>query len=199
VARGGGDAQVLNPRRSAPGAGGAPTLRCFVALQPDEAARGRLDELARAQQARFPSARRMRRENLHLTLAFIGAIDRALARLVAARLAGERPEPFAWSLDQLGAFGNSRVLWAGGADPRLAALAAQSRRLLDELAVHYDRKPFVAHVTLLRNVPREAARAVSAPIEPPVRWQAGMPVLLQSTTDASGTRYTPVVVRAGNS
>ena len=47
--------------------------RCFVALQPDEAALDRLDRLAGEEHARFPSARRVRRENLHLTLAFIGA------------------------------------------------------------------------------------------------------------------------------
>jgi 2'-5' RNA ligase len=140
----------------------------------------------------------MRRENLHLTLAFIGALEETLARQVAAHLAAERVAPFAWTLEAVGAFGGARVLWAGGGDAQLDALAARSRRLLDELGVRYDRKPFVAHVTLLRKVPREAAREVASRIEPPILWHAGTAVLLQSRTDAAGTHYMPVAVRAGN-
>jgi len=173
-------------------------IRCFVALQPDDAAFDRLDRLAREQQARFPAARRMRRENLHLTLAFIGALDADRARQVAATLAAERTAPFDWSLDSVGAFAAARVLWVGGNDARLDALAAQSRRLLDDLGVPFDRKPFVAHVTLLRNVPREAARDATGRLEPPIAWHAGAPVLLESRAGADGIRYLPVVVQPGN-
>lgn len=187
----------MNPSRSASAATAA-SIRCFVALQPDEDAREQLDRLARAQQARFPASRRMRRENLHLTLAFIGALDATLAREVASRLAAERFEPFAWSLDAVGTFGGARVLWAGGSDARLDALAASSRRLLGELRVRFDRKPFVAHVTLLRKVPREAAREAPGPIDPPILWHAAAPVLLQSRTDAQGTHYAPVSVPGDN-
>ena len=176
----------------------APTIRCFVALQPDEAARERLDQLAREQQARFPAARRMRRENVHLTLAFIGALEAELAQQVAARLAAEPFAPFDWTLDAIGAFAGARVLWAGGSSAQLEALAARARRLLDDLTVPFDRKPFVAHVTLLRNVPREAARDAAHAIEPPILWHAGAPVLLESRIDVQGLRYTPVMVRADN-
>jgi len=175
-----------------------PTIRCFIALQPDEAARERLDRLAREQHARFPSARPMRRENIHLTLAFIGALDAELAQQVAARLAAEPCAPFDWLLDAAGAFAGARVLWAGGSDPQLDTLAEHSRRLLDELGVRYDRKPFVAHVTLLRNVPRESARDAARRIEPPILWRAGGAVLLESQADASGVRYVPVAAQSGD-
>lgn len=174
-------------------------IRCFVALQPDEAARERLDVLARAQQARFPAARRMQRDNIHLTLAFIGALDAAIAQRVAARLLAEKFEPFDWVLDAVGAFDRARVLWAGGTDARLEALAARVRQLLDALDVRYDRKPFVAHVTLLRKLPRVTARAASLAVEPPILWRAAAPVLLQSTTDRNGTRYTAVDGQDGSS
>ena len=140
-----------------PGKEASPSrTRCFVALQPDEAALDRLDRLAGEEHARFPSARRVRRENLHLTLAFIGALEADRARLVAAALAGQTATPFDWLLDSVGAFAGARVLWVGGADAQLEALAARARALLDELAVRFDRKPFVAHVTLLRDLPRAA-------------------------------------------
>lgn len=186
-------------RARKPGGGSAPpAIRCFVALQPDEAALDRLDQLAGEQLSRFPSARRMRRDNLHLTLAFIGALDADRARQVAARLAAEPSTPLDWSLDSVGAFAAARVLWVGGNDARLDALAAQSRRLLDDLGVPFDRKPFVAHVTLLRNVPREAAREATGRLEPPIVWRAGTPVLLESRAGADGIRYLPVLVPAGN-
>jgi 2'-5' RNA ligase len=174
----------------------ATTLRCFVALQPEAAARDRLDELALAQHGRFPHARRMRGDNLHLTLAFIGALDAAVARRLAQQLAEQTVEPFDWALGDVGAFDRARVLWVGGADVRLDALAMRVRRLLDRLDVRYDRKPFVAHVTLLRKLPRSAGNAALR-VEPPILWRAAAPVLLQSTTDRDGTRYTPVAAAAG--
>jgi 2'-5' RNA ligase len=60
--------------------------------------------------------------------------------------------------------------------------------LLDELQLRYDRKPFVPHVTLLRNVPR-AALSMTQIIDPPIAWLAHRPVLLQSIHDEKGTRY----------
>jgi len=175
-----------------------PSIRCFVALQPDEAALERLDRLANDEQARLPSARRMRRENLHLTLAFIGALDADRAQQVAARLAAEPTTPFDWLLDAVGAFAGARVLWVGGADTRLDALAAWARGLLDELGVPFDRRPFVAHVTLLRDVPREPARDATRRIEPPICWHVGAPVLLESRNGPNGVRYLPVTAQAGN-
>jgi 2'-5' RNA ligase len=174
------------------------SIRCFVALQPGEAALERLDRLAREEQARLPAARRMRRENLHLTLAFIGALDADRARRVATALAAEPTTPFDWSLDTVGAFAGARVLWVGGADVRLEALAARARRLLDELGVPFDRKPFVAHVTLLRDVPRHAAGDAARRVEPPITWHAGTPVLLESRNDPNGIRYLPVALQADN-
>ncbi len=182
-----------------PGKEASPSpTRCFVALQPDEAALDRLDRLAGEEHARFPSARRVRRENLHLTLAFIGALEADRARLVAAALAGQTATPFDWLLDSVGAFAGARVLWVGGADAQLEALAARARALLDELAVRFDRKPFVAHVTLLRDLPRAAAGDAARRIEPPILWRARAPLLLESRTDAGGVRYLPLAPHGSN-
>ena len=189
-----GRAPAASPDQASPRS----TIRCFVALQPDQGALQWLDRLAAEQHARIPAARRTRRENLHLTLAFIGALEADRAREVAARLATEACMPFDWSLDAVGAFGGARVLWAGGASPQLDALAARARRLLDELDVRYDRKPFVAHVTLLRNVPRDAASHAAHRLEPPILWHARAPVLLESRTDANGVRYLPVAPQGDN-
>lgn len=165
-------------------------MRCFVALWPDEAARDRLASVAREQQRRFPRSRAMRAENLHLTLAFIGELDEARAAKVAAALEALPFELFEWTLDAVGAFERARVLWAAGPDcAPLAALAQRIRALLDGLHVRYDRKPFVAHVTLLRDLAREDARRAAAPIAPPVAWRTARPQLLHSVTRDGRLRY----------
>jgi len=167
----------------------AATCRCFVALWPDAGALERLDEIAREQQARFAPARRMRRENLHLTLVFIGALPVDQAQRVVAELAKIPQQEFDWTVDKLGAFAGAGVLWAGDESGPLQELAAQVRRMLDELSVTYDHKPFVPHVTLLRRLPRQAAARAAAPILPPIRWRVGAPRLLESSSDARGIRY----------
>jgi 2'-5' RNA ligase len=167
-------------------------MRCFAALWPDDATRDRLDALARHWHTRFPRARRMRRANLHLTLAFIGDVQPAVAHLIAARLSGEAWPEGSWSVDRIGVFDKVRVLWAGSeADLLLDSLAGRARALLDNARVHYDRKAFAPHVTLLRNLPREACGA-SDTLSEPICWRIAAPALLQSTATVDGVQYTPV-------
>lgn len=162
--------------------------RCFVGLWPDASAAEQLTSLASALGREYPHARRTARENLHLTLAFIGNLADAPAQRVAQRLRTVAVAPFQWTVDRIGSFPGPRVCWAGGATPpELQALVAAVQVLLDDEHVPFDRRPFVPHVTLLRHLPRTAALA--RPIAPPILWQAGPPVLLQS--DAG--RYRQIV------
>jgi len=170
------------------------TLRCFVACWPDDDARTHLDELAQALHARFPGARRMRAENLHLTLAFIGPMPAPGARQLASALPEDSIEPFGWRIDRIGRFERARVLWAGSAEePRLSELAAGVRRRLRTLQIAFDDKPFAAHVTLLRDLPTRAAGGPGAPFEPigsPLAWQVRSAQLVVSDRDERGaTRY----------
>jgi 2'-5' RNA ligase len=164
-------------------------MRCFVALWPDDPTRDRLETLARDWHQRLPDARRMRRENLHLTLAFIGELEAPVARRIAALLSEQSWRPGTWKVDRLGVFDKARVLWAGSdADAQLASVASSVRELLDRLDVRYDRRPFVPHVTLLRNLPRIAFGTAQA-IDPPITWPTHSPALLYSTHAENGTRY----------
>jgi 2'-5' RNA ligase len=68
--------------------------------------------------------------NLHLTVGFIGMIDRA--RLAALRAVGELARagvaPFRLRLDRIGRFARARVAWAG-----VSVLPPELQRLHDEL------------------------------------------------------------------
>jgi len=168
--------------------------RCFVALRPDPAALAPLDALARRLQRACPGSRRVDPENFHLTLAFIGELAVAWAPQICQYLAAIRPPQFVWTIDRVACFERARVAWAGGPEPaQLAALAHKVRAGLDGLGVPYDRKAFVAHVTLLRKAVGMQAQAVV----PPLRWGATPPVLMVSERDARGhVRYRPWADRA---
>jgi RNA 2',3'-cyclic 3'-phosphodiesterase len=162
-------------------------MRCFLAAWPDESVRGRCAELTEALRAHTDHGRVMRAENLHLTLAFIGDLPDEAGARVAAACAQMPPLSCDWQLDAIGFFARSRVLWAGGAaTPDLGAIADGARALLDGLRVAYDRKPFVPHVTLLRDVRRfDGPRDLAPPIPWPVREIA----LYRSGRDDKGARY----------
>jgi 2'-5' RNA ligase len=155
-------------------------MRCFVGLWPDAEAADRLAALAATLGRDYPHARRIARDNLHLTLAFIGDLADADAQRVALRLRALDVPPFAWTVDQVGSFAGPRVAWAGGlAPPPLQALVEAVRAVLNEEQVRFDRRPFVPHVTLLRHLPR-AAPTLARAIAPPILWRCSAPLLLRS-------------------
>jgi 2'-5' RNA ligase len=162
-------------------------MRCFLAAWPDETARQRCAQLTDAVRPHAVHGRVMRADNLHLTLAFIGDLPDTDAPGIATACAALPPVQHDWHLDAIGFFARPRVLWAGGPlTPDLAGIADRARALLDDLKVSYDRKPFVPHVTLLRDV-----RRFDGPneIRPPIPWAIREVALYRSGRDDRGARY----------
>jgi 2'-5' RNA ligase len=160
-------------------------MRCFVAAWPSAATRAALARLIDALLPACPGARAMQPRNLHLTLAFIGEVDEASARRAAARC--RQVAALDWTLDRVGAFSGARVLWAAGdVTPALAAAAQRARRALDALGIDYDRKPFVPHVTLYRDV---RLRFDSAALEAPLDWRTERIALYAAAKDEAGPLY----------
>jgi 2'-5' RNA ligase len=172
-------------------------MRCFVGLWPDAAARERLAQLGTELHLRLGRARLMPPHNLHLTLAFIGALDLIAARRLATALAGLRPEAASWSVDTIGIFDRARVLWVGGENcPPLADLAHVARRLLADLGIGFDEKPFAAHITLLRDFAPRHANHLIGPIRPPIAFPLSSPRLIVSEATRDGVRYRDFNMRA---
>lgn len=142
----------------------------FFALWPDRAVRRRLASAA----ARVPlgeggAAYRIKPDRLHLTLAWLGEIDRV--RVDAARRAADEVQarPFLLRLDRLGHFGGPNALWIGAArmPPALARLKAELDRELLGYGLPVASEAFVPHVTVQRNVRVPAmpdAEAIDWPI-----------------------------------
>lgn len=173
-------------------------MRCFVALLPGQESRPALDALQSRAARAYPRARVVHPADLHLTLAFIGELPEARAKVLAAALA-QHPAPggHPWRLDHLGAFAPARVLWAGGPPhAALDALARDVRAWLDAERVNYDGKRFVPHFTLLRKLTPAAAEVATGAIEPPIAWTLSAPVLMAARPSPGAPRYLPVTATA---
>ncbi len=165
-------------------------MRCFVALMPppDTVAQIKrcMDEFSPA----LPSARRVATDDLHLTLAFLGAVQPENAQAIAAALARLEANHFPsclWTLERLGAFPKPQVLWLGGNhSPALQHYFDVVRAMLIRLEINFDARPFVPHVTIFRKV--RSATVVSE-TDLLIPWPLTRPVLMASLATPGTTRY----------
>jgi 2'-5' RNA ligase len=101
----------------------------------------------------LPGARWIDPENYHLTLRFIGDIDDALAREIAAMLDRVRRYAFELRFEGLSSFGGRKpravVATAAPVAP-LMELQAEQERLLQRLGLEPEGRKFMPHVTLAR-------------------------------------------------
>ena len=123
--------------------------RLFVAIRPPEAIRDQLIDLMDAgEHLRWQSE-----EQLHVTLRFIGEVERPQAEDVAAALNGLTGPPLKLQLAGVGRFAQRRggALWAGVA-PRepLARLAAKIDRACVAAGLEPEHRAFHPHITLAR-------------------------------------------------
>jgi 2'-5' RNA ligase len=109
-----------------------------------------------------PDLRWVPEDNLHLTLRFIGEVERPLADDIAQALTRVRFERFDLRLSGIGQFAqrNGGALWAG-VDPRepVAALAAKIERACQSAGLEPERRAFHPHVTIARYGRSSAAAA----------------------------------------
>jgi RNA 2',3'-cyclic 3'-phosphodiesterase len=162
-----------------------PRRRLFFALWPDGVVRGALATVADALPNRGGCA--VPASNLHVTLAFAGAVNATTRECLAARADGIRGVSFLLRLTRVGYFPRSRILWLG-ADACPAALASLVRELnhvLENCGVKPDSRAYRPHVTLARSAAPAAACAVTKPIDWPVESFA----LVASRTGPEGAHY----------
>jgi 2'-5' RNA ligase len=124
-------------------------IRLFVALAlPDSVA----EDLARLQ-AGVPGARWSTRDQLHLTLRFIGEVDGRDAAAIDDALAAIGAPRFELALKGVGEFGgkNPHALWAGVRDPEpVKFLSRKIETALQRIGLPAEERKFVPHVTLAR-------------------------------------------------
>ena len=123
--------------------------RLFVAIRPPEPVRDLLiDAMDAGADFRWQDE-----EQLHITLRFIGEVDRPLASDIADALAQIRASRFTLRINGTGRFErrSGGALWAG-IEPKepLAALAAKIERACQSVGLEPERRAYHPHITLAR-------------------------------------------------
>ncbi|MGP1678547.1 MAG: RNA 2',3'-cyclic phosphodiesterase [Burkholderiales bacterium] len=162
----------------------AEPLRLFFALWPPDDLQAKLAAWAYKAAGK---GRVMRRENIHMTLAFLGATDPAVLPLLTERARAVRFAPIRLMLDRVGYWKHKRIVWCGTEDEPLAltALVSDLRAGLDAAGIRYDPKPFVSHVTLVR----KSSGLGGAPRWLPLVWEMRDFALVRSVPVDGGVRY----------
>jgi 2'-5' RNA ligase len=142
--------------------------RLFVAIRPPEAVRDLLIDAMDDS----PALRWVADENLHLTLRFIGEVERPLAEDIAGALQRIRAEAFPLRIKGVGRFDqrSGGSVWAG-VEPREAvvSLAARVDRACQTAGLEPERRAFHPHITLAR-----FGRQAKAEVDPFLCRTAGL-------------------------
>jgi 2'-5' RNA ligase len=129
--------------------------RLFVAIRPPAPVRAHLLALMGG----VAGARWQDEEQLHLTLRFIGEVDRHRAADIDATLAGIVHPPIEVAIDGVGSFdrrGEPAALWAGVSPQEpLKTLHKKVDQALVRAGLEPERRAYVPHITLAR-LPRGA-------------------------------------------
>ena len=160
-------------------------MRLFFALwPPPETARALASWAADAQQR--TGGRVTAEPNIHLTLAFLGEADPAAALRAAATVDASAHE---LPIERARYWRENNIVWAGPHEtpPALKTLHERLSVALYREEFMLERRPFAAHVTLIRK-----ARGATLPPLPAVEWLVREFLLVRSKVSSKGSTYEPV-------
>ncbi|HXF65580.1 MAG TPA: RNA 2',3'-cyclic phosphodiesterase [Burkholderiales bacterium] len=164
----------------------ADSARLFFAVWPSPEVQRALGALAAALR-RECGGRAVPADNIHLTLAFLGGVERGRLPAIEA-LAGAVSAPrFDLSVTRVQYWAHNRIVWAGveRCPEALSGLAEALARALAEQGFRLERRPYVPHITLLR----DARRAPASGAVPPVAWPVEQFALVESVPHGGARRY----------
>src|SRR6185503_16489495 len=121
-----------------------------------------------------------------LTLAFLGEADPARATAAARRITAQ---PHNLPMEEARYWRDNHIVWAGPRDtpPPLAELFKRLELALFKEDFILERRPFTAHVTLIRK-----ARAAKLPPLPAIEWPVREFLLVRSKLSSAGSAYEPL-------
>ena len=163
--------------------------RLFFALLPDEAVRKQLCQLQK--NLGQIGGRPIPKENLHLTLLFLGNVEADKIDGVRAIAADIEGKPFDLVLDTLGGFrqNHARILWVGPSElpSELGTLHQSLRRQVRKIGLRVGKGTYRPHVTLIRKA--DLREQLPEDLEPCIQWTARRCALVASELRPAGSRY----------
>ena len=164
-------------------------MRLFIAIQFNENILDALTIFQDELRAQGVYGNFTKRENLHITLAFIGEYGNPDDVLEAMEQVDFRPIDIA--LDGVGCFGE--LFWAGINDnPHLTGYVKKLRRKLAEHDIPFDRKRFSPHITLIRKYSYKGGREIPVSEPPKGYMKAERVSLMRSERGKHGMIYTEI-------
>lgn len=184
------------------------SIRCFVAIELDEAVKNKLMRLQEGLQRELgpktTGIRWLRANQMHLTLKFLGDVEDSRIRELcsAISVAASSHSPFDFEIENCGTFPPhrvARVLWVGISDPqqKLQALQKSVEDSLAEVDFPPEGRKYSAHLTLARIRQAEAGSRVAElakkakPFTCPVQHVTNI-ALIQSQLTSKGPIYVPM-------
>ncbi len=128
-------------------------MRVFIALNLPEDVKGVIYDTAREIYKKYPFIKLVPKENLHITLRFIGDIsDRECGSLLDSFK--DLGKAFTLTFNSVGGFPTefgARVIWVGVEEEKiLVELSKRVDGIVDDLGFPPRDKPFVPHITIAR-------------------------------------------------
>jgi len=162
-------------------------MRLFIAIQFDENILDVLTGFQNELKSKGVTGNYTSRENLHITLAFIG--DYGNPDEVLDVMEQIEHEPFDIRLDGVGCFGD--LFWVGVADnPELNGYVKRLRKELSVQGIPFDKKKFSPHITLIRKSSYRNGRAIPVSEVPEGYMVADRVSLMRSERGRNGMIYT---------
>lgn len=164
-------------------------MRLFISIQLSEEMKDALTEIQEHMQRLGVRGNFTKRDNTHITLAFIGEYDDPDA--VKEIIEQINFQPFIIGLDGIGSF---RSLWWAGltGTGSMNILSKRLRRALADAGIPFDRKKFLPHITLVRQ-PKSADGKIPAEVLdnlPHAQMRVDHISLMRSDRGKNGMIYT---------
>ena len=158
-------------------------------MWPDAAVRENLYALAQRMH-RECGGRLMRRDNLHLTLVFLGNVARESIPQLEAIAQRQSGAGFDLNFGVTGYWRHNRIVWAApaAAPAALSDLVATLERALKTDGFKFDARTYVPHITLVRDA---RAPAVLPPLA--FAWPVRDFALIESARGVKGAEYRVLV------
>ena len=162
-------------------------MRLFLAIIPDNNIKDELCMVQKRLQMQGVKGNYTTRENMHLTLAFIG--EYSDPEHISDIMSQIDLEPARLVIDGFGSFGDT--YWIGvREDKGLAANVKRIRKALSDNGIPFDKKKFMPHMTIARKITYEKAFPTDAPF--PAAMDVEYIALMRSDRGRNGMIYTVV-------
>lgn len=128
----------------------------------------------------------MRRDNLHLTLVFLGSVAREKIPALETLARQLHGDAFALSFGATGYWRRNRIVYAApqATTAQLRALVTALEQALTNAQFAFDQRPYVPHMTLIRD-----ARAPATLLPLAFDWPVADFALIESAHEARGIAY----------